>query len=122
MPRWVTGIPAQAGTATALVTPGTTSNGIPARAHASASSPPRPNRQRPLGEGERDGGAQPFRPLRVAAGGYGDGDLPVPGHRGCPGGRGGRVVGAHTPDPQALRIGGDTGVDGRVVRGGVGQP
>ena len=43
MPRCVTGIPAYAGTATALVTPGTTTNGTPARTHASASSPPRPN-------------------------------------------------------------------------------
>ena len=42
MPRWVTGIPALAGTATALVTPGTTVTGTPARAQASASSPPRP--------------------------------------------------------------------------------
>src|SRR5262245_41337619 len=42
MPRCVTGMPAYAGTATALVTPGTTSNGTPARTHARASSPPRP--------------------------------------------------------------------------------
>ena len=42
MPRWVTGIPAKAGTATALVTPGTTWTGTPARAQARASSPPRP--------------------------------------------------------------------------------
>ena len=42
MPRWVTGMPAQAGAATALLTPGTTSNGTPAATSASASSPPRP--------------------------------------------------------------------------------
>ena len=41
-PRWVTGMPAAAGAATALVTPGTTVTGTPAAAHASASSPPRP--------------------------------------------------------------------------------
>ncbi len=40
--RCVTGIPAYAGAATAAVTPGTTSNSIPADARASASSPPRP--------------------------------------------------------------------------------
>ena len=38
-PRWVTGIPAAAGAAIALVTPGTTSKGTPAAASASASSP-----------------------------------------------------------------------------------
>ena len=43
MPRCVTGIPAYAGTATALVTPGTTTNGMPASRQAMASSPPRPN-------------------------------------------------------------------------------
>ena len=44
-PRWVTGIPAAAGTAIAEVTPGTTSQGTPAWLDsASASSPPRPNR------------------------------------------------------------------------------
>ena len=42
-PRCVTGMPAAAGAATALVTPGTTSYGTPARCSASASSPPRPN-------------------------------------------------------------------------------
>ena len=42
-PRCVTGMPAAAGAAIAAVTPGTTSKGTPARAHASASSPPRPN-------------------------------------------------------------------------------
>ena len=42
-PRWVTGTPAYAGAAMALVMPGTTSNGTPAAASASASSPPRPN-------------------------------------------------------------------------------
>ena len=36
-------MPASAGAATADDTPGTTSNGMPARASASASSPPRPN-------------------------------------------------------------------------------
>src|SRR5439155_415204 len=41
-PRRVSGIPAYAGAAMAEVTPGTTSNGIRARASASASSPPRP--------------------------------------------------------------------------------
>ena len=41
-PRWVTGMPASAGTATALVTPGTTSTGTPAATHASSSSIPRP--------------------------------------------------------------------------------
>ena len=43
IPRWVTGIPAQAGAATPAVTPGTTSNATPAARQASASSPPRPN-------------------------------------------------------------------------------
>src|SRR5439155_135333 len=42
MPRCVSGIPAYAATATAELTPGTTSNGIPACASASASSPPLP--------------------------------------------------------------------------------
>ena len=41
-PRWVTGIPAYAAAAIALVTPGTTSKDTPAAMHASASSPPRP--------------------------------------------------------------------------------
>ena len=41
-PRWVTGIPAAAGTATADETPGTTSTGMPAPRQASTSSPPRP--------------------------------------------------------------------------------
>ena len=43
-PRCVTGMPAAAGAATAAVTPGTTSNGMPAARSASASSPPRPSR------------------------------------------------------------------------------
>ena len=38
----VTGIPADAGAASALETPGTTSQGMPASAHANTSSPPRP--------------------------------------------------------------------------------
>ncbi len=42
-PRCVTGIPASSGAATAVVTPGTTSNGMPAAVSASASSAPRPN-------------------------------------------------------------------------------
>ena len=42
-PRWVTGMPAAAGTLTALVTPGTTSTGTPRASQASRSSPPRPN-------------------------------------------------------------------------------
>src|SRR5690606_458758 len=42
MPRCVSGIPDAAGTATALVTPGITSTGTPARRHARTSSPPRP--------------------------------------------------------------------------------
>ena len=42
-PRWVNGMPATAGPASALVTPGTTVTGMPARTHASHSSPPRPN-------------------------------------------------------------------------------
>ncbi len=41
-PRWVTGMPATAGAANAEVTPGTTSNGMPACTSASTSSPPRP--------------------------------------------------------------------------------
>jgi hypothetical protein len=41
-PRCVSGIPDAAGTATALVTPGITSTGRPARRHARTSSPPRP--------------------------------------------------------------------------------
>ena len=43
-PRWVTGTPAAAGTASAEETPGTTVQGTPASAQATASSPPRPNR------------------------------------------------------------------------------
>ena len=43
IPRCVTGMPAAAGTASALVTPGTTSTGTPAARHASTSSPPRPS-------------------------------------------------------------------------------
>ncbi len=42
-PRCVTGMPAYAGAAIALVTPGTTSKSTPAASSASASSPPRPN-------------------------------------------------------------------------------
>ena len=42
-PRCVTGMPAAAGTASALVTPGTTSTGTPAAMHARTSSPPRPS-------------------------------------------------------------------------------
>jgi hypothetical protein len=42
-PRCVTGTPAYAGTATAEVTPGTTSKGTPASSRANASSPPRAN-------------------------------------------------------------------------------
>ncbi|TWJ27611.1 hypothetical protein JD81_01102 [Micromonospora sagamiensis] len=41
-PRWVTGMPATAGTAIELVTPGTTVTGMPAAVQASSSSPPRP--------------------------------------------------------------------------------
>src|SRR3954452_18340531 len=41
-PRWVTGMPASAGTPIADVTPGTTSTGMPAATHASSSSMPRP--------------------------------------------------------------------------------
>ena len=41
-PRWVTGIPAVAGTPKAELTPGTTCHGTPARSRASPSSPPRP--------------------------------------------------------------------------------
>ena len=43
-PRWVTGMPAAAGTPKAEVTPGTTSQGMPASASTSTSSPPRPKR------------------------------------------------------------------------------
>jgi hypothetical protein len=42
-PRCVTGMPATPGTPIDEVTPGTTSNGTPASASASISSPPRPN-------------------------------------------------------------------------------
>ena len=42
-PRWVTGIPATAGTAIGLVSPGITVTGTPASRHASTSSNPRPN-------------------------------------------------------------------------------
>lgn len=42
-PRWVTGIPAAAGTAMALVIPGTTSTATSAARQAAASSPPRPS-------------------------------------------------------------------------------
>ena len=55
--RWVTGIPAYAGAATPAVTPGTTSNAIPAARSASASSPPRPNTN----------GSPPFSRTTVAA-------------------------------------------------------
>ena len=41
--RWVIGMRAAAGAATALVMPGTISTGIPATSQASISSPPRPN-------------------------------------------------------------------------------
>ena len=44
-PRWVTGMPAAAGTPKADVTPGTTSQATPASASASTSSPPRPKRK-----------------------------------------------------------------------------
>ena len=44
-PRWVTGMPTEAGTPKADVTPGTTSQAMPARASASTSSPPRPKRK-----------------------------------------------------------------------------
>ena len=50
-PRCVTGMPASAGAAIALLTPGTTSKGTPAAARASASSPPRP----------KTNGSPPFR-------------------------------------------------------------
>ena len=43
-PRWVTGTPASAGSAKADETPGTTSKSRPAARSASASSPPRPNK------------------------------------------------------------------------------
>ena len=42
VPRWVTGRPAAVGTPIALLTPGTTVTGTPARRQASISSPPRP--------------------------------------------------------------------------------
>ena len=42
-PRWVTGMPATAGTAIGLVSPGITVTGTPAARHASTSSYPRPN-------------------------------------------------------------------------------
>ena len=42
-PRWVTGMPARAGTAIGLVSPGTTVTGTPAARQASTSSKPRPN-------------------------------------------------------------------------------
>ena len=54
-PRCVTGMPAYAGAAIALVMPGTTSNGTPAAISASASSPPRPNTN----------GSPPFRRTTV---------------------------------------------------------
>ena len=41
-PRWVTGMPARAGTAIGLVSPGTTVTGTPAARQASTSSKPRP--------------------------------------------------------------------------------
>ena len=40
--RWVTGMPALAGAASAEETPGTTSTGIPAATSDATSSPPRP--------------------------------------------------------------------------------
>ena len=55
-PRCVTGIPAYAAAPIALVMPGTTSNGTPAAASASASSPPRP----------KTNGSPPFRRTTVA--------------------------------------------------------
>ena len=42
-PRWVMGMPARAGAVTAVVSPGTTSNPMPAARRARASSPPRPS-------------------------------------------------------------------------------
>ena len=43
IPRWLTGMPAYAGTEIAEVIPGTTSNSTPASTSSRASSPPRPN-------------------------------------------------------------------------------
>ncbi len=56
-PRWVTGMPATAGTPKADVTPGTTSQGIPACCKTSTSSPPRPKRN----------GSPPFSRTTTAA-------------------------------------------------------
>ena len=56
-PRCVTGMPAYAGTAYAELTPGTTSNGMPAASSASASSPPRPKTK----------GSPPFRRTTAAS-------------------------------------------------------
>ena len=44
-PRWVTGMPAAAGTAKAEGTPGTTCTGTPASRRRESSSPPRPKRK-----------------------------------------------------------------------------
>ena len=221
MPRCVSGIPASAGTATALVTPGTTSNGTPAATQASASSPPRPktygspplsrttrrparacstivalicscvrlcacgalpasttttsassspsssrgaslstittsaSRQRAAAaDGDEPGvpgaaaderhetepcsvGAAATAACRRRREGHGPGQLPgtgrIPaghGHGHIARARDGRracrrrpgVVRAHAPDPQLGGLGGDRGVDGVVVGGGVGQP
>ena len=56
-PRWVTGMPTTAGTPKAEVTPGTTSQGIPASRSTSTSSPPRPKRK----------GSPPFSRTTTAA-------------------------------------------------------
>ena len=80
-PRWVTGMPARAGTATGLVSPGITVTGTPAARQASTSSKPRPktklspplNRTTRLPASARDddqvvdgllGGEPPARDLR----------------------------------------------------------
>src|SRR5262249_10816593 len=52
MSRWVTGIPSAAGTPRPAVTPAMASHAMPARASASASSPPRP----------QTNGSPPFNP------------------------------------------------------------
>ena len=61
--------------------------------------------------------AHPGRAPRVAAAVHGHGDVVVAAHRGRDGGAGVGDVGAHAEHAQQLGLGGDLGVDLRVVGG-----
>ena len=78
-PRWVTGMPAAAGAATADVMPGTTSNATPASLSAAASSPPRP----------KTNGSPPFRRTTAPVAG---GRARRAGSRSAPGAPDGRAA------------------------------